>query len=75
MTIKIKKDSWKEELIIDTPKGDARVWIKNDEIVISNEEILSEFGLSVGDAIALFFDKAADSYTRQKYTSYLSRNK
>lgn len=74
MSIKIRVSSWStDELIIETSTGKAKVCIVGDEIRIDHEEILKEIGLSVSDAIALFFDKAASKNTREKFQIYLSR--
>jgi hypothetical protein len=73
MSISIKVNGWSSnELIIKTSKGEAKVWIYGSDIRIEHEDILKEIGLSASDAIALFFDKAADKSTREKFQTYLS---
>ena len=75
MTVKIKSNFWKEELIIETSNGIAKVYERNNEIVVQNEKVLDQIGLTVGDAISLFFDKAASEYTKKNHPAYTSHKK
>ena len=73
MAITIRPGGWSsDELVIETPRGEAKVMILGNEIKIVHEEILKEIGLSVSDAIAIFFDKAASKSTREKFQTYLT---
>ena len=73
MAIKIKPGTWSEELIIETDRGRAKVYISNNELKIDGEEVLKEIGMPVGDALALFFDQAASQQTKARFQTYISR--
>ena len=73
MAIKIRKGGWSEELIIETERGDAKVFVSGNDLKIQGEDILKEIGLSTSDALALFFDQAASQQTRARFQTYLNR--
>ena len=73
MSIKIKPNSFTQELIIETDQGKAKVHISGNELKIDGEQILKDVGLSVSDALALFFDQAASPQTKARFQNYLNR--
>ena len=73
MSIKIKPSQWNQELIIETDKGKAKVYLSGMEIKIEGDNILKEIGMSVSDALAIFFDQAANEQTKARFPNYLSR--
>jgi hypothetical protein len=77
MPIKIKHSVWKEELIIETDQGSARV-SKNPltgSLKIEGEEILDKIGMTVNEAMALFLDEAASPETKAKYANFMKHTK
>jgi hypothetical protein len=73
MTIKIKPTPYNQELVIETDNGKAKVHLSGMEIKIEGENILKEIGMSVSDALAIFFDQAANEQTKARFPNYLSR--
>lgn len=73
MTIKIKPGNWSEELVIETDRGKAKVYISGNELKIDGEAVLKEIGMSISDALALFFDQAASQQTKDRFQTYINR--
>jgi len=71
MSIKIHGDSLREQLVIETSQGKAKVSVDfNGDLIVEGETILSSVGLTVKDALALFFDRAAKPATKARYPNF-----
>jgi hypothetical protein len=73
MSIKIKPTLWNQELLIETDNGKAKIYLSGNEIKIDNDQVLKDIGLTVGDALAIFFDQAANPQTKARFQTYLNR--
>lgn len=48
------------------------MFVSGNDLKIQGKEVLNEIGLSVSDALALFFDQAANQQTKAQFQTYLS---
>ena len=72
--VKISYKSFSDALLIESKVGKAKVSTDvSNNIKIDGEEVLHELGLSVGDVIAMYFDRTTNEKIKNQYPIYRDR--